>query len=173
MRKRRIGMPNIVLIGMPACGKSVTGVVLAKTLQKGFVDTDLLIQERERRALQTIIDIEGMQYFKETEEQVLRELKETDTVVSTGGSAVYYPKAMEYLKERGVIVYLEVSLETVEKRLNNIKTRGVAMGKDDTIEKLYRQRIPLYERYADITIKADELEVEETVAQIKEALQNR
>ncbi|MCB6993167.1 shikimate kinase [bacterium 210820-DFI.6.37] len=166
-------MPNIVLIGMPACGKSVTGVVLAKTLQKGFVDTDLLIQERERRALQTIIDIEGMQYFKETEEQVLRELKETDAVVSTGGSAVYYPKAMEYLKERGVIVYLEVSLETVEKRLNNIKTRGVAMGKDDTIEKLYRQRIPLYERYADITIKADELEVEETVAQIKEALQNR
>ena len=166
-------MPNIVLIGMPACGKSVTGVVLAKTLQKGFVDTDLLIQERERRTLQTIIDIEGMQYFKETEEQVLRELKETDAVVSTGGSAVYYPKAMEYLKERGVIVYLEVSLETVEKRLNNIKTRGVAMGKDDTIEKLYRQRIPLYERYADITIKADELEVEETVAQIKEALQNR
>lgn len=163
-------MSNVVLIGMPACGKSVTGVVLAKTLQKGFVDTDLLIQERERRSLQTIIDSEGMEYFKKIEEQVLQDLEETDAVVSTGGSAVYYPAAMEHLKEKGIIVYLKVSLETVEKRLNNITTRGVAMEKGDTIAELYRQRIPLYETYADIIIEADELEVEETVEKIQAAV---
>lgn len=163
-------MSNIVLIGMPACGKSVTGVVLAKTLQKGFVDTDLLIQEKANRSLQDIINTEGMEAFKKIEEQVLCGLDKKDAVVSTGGSAVYYPKAMEHLKQHGIIVYLKVSLETVEERLNNIKTRGVAMGKGDTIEKLYQKRIPLYEEYADLTIDADELEVEETVEQIKEAL---
>ena len=168
--KRRITMSNVVLIGMPACGKSVTGVVLAKTLQKGFVDTDLLIQEREHRSLQTIINSEGMEYFKKIEEEVLQELEETDAVVSTGGSAVYYPAAMEHLKESGIIVYLKVSLETVEKRLNNITTRGVAMEKGDTIAELYRQRIPLYEAYADIIIEADELEVEGTVEKIQAAV---
>lgn len=163
-------MSNIILIGMPACGKSVTGVVLAKTLQKGFVDTDLLIQEKERCALQSIIDEKGIRHFKETEEQVLRELDVTDTVVSTGGSAVYYPKAMEHLKKKGTVVYLKVSLTTVEKRLDNIKTRGVAMKKGDTIADLYGRRIPLYETYADVIIEADGLEVEETVERIAAAL---
>lgn len=163
-------MGNIVLIGMPACGKSVTGVVLAKTMQKGFVDTDLVIQEKEQQALQEIIDTKGMEYFKQTEEQVLKDLEVTDTVISTGGSAVYYPEAMKSLKQHGKIIYLKVSLETVEKRLDNIKTRGVAMGKGDTIEALYDQRTPLYEKYADIVIEADQLEVEKTVEQIKASL---
>lgn len=163
-------MSNIVLIGMPACGKSVTGVVLAKTLQKGFIDTDLLIQEKEHCALQKIIDEKGIGHFKEAEERILSELAVTDTVVSTGGSAVYYPKAMQHLKKNGTVVYLKVSLETVEKRLDNIRTRGVAMQKGDTIAELYRRRIPLYESYADVVIEADGLEVEETVERIAAAL---
>lgn len=163
-------MSNIILIGMPACGKSVTGVVLAKTMQKGFVDTDLLIQEKEHAFLQEMIDQRGIEYFKKAEERVLVELQVKDTVISTGGSAVYYPKAMEHLKSSGIVVYLKVSLETVEQRLDNIKTRGVAMKKGDTIAQLYERRIPLYEAYADLTVEADSLGVEETVEQIQRML---
>lgn len=163
-------MSNVILIGMPACGKSVTGVVLAKTLQKAFVDTDLLIQEREHCFLQDIIDEKGIEYFKRAEEQVLKELNVVNTVVSTGGSAVYYPEAMTHLKRHGVLIYLKVSLSIVENRLDNIRTRGVAMKKGDTIADLYKRRIPLYEAYADLVIEADNLEVEQTVAQIQAAL---
>lgn len=163
-------MKNIILVGMPACGKSITGVVLAKTVRKNFVDTDLLIQEHENRPLQEIINESGLEYFKEVEEHVLLQLDADNTVVSTGGSAVYYKNAMEHLKKHGIIVYLKVSLKTVEKRLNNIKTRGVAMSKADTIEQLYERRIPLYEKYANVVIEADDLEVEQTVEKIIKAI---
>lgn len=159
-------MSNLILVGMPACGKSITGVVLAKTMRKNFIDTDLLIQEKEQKPLQEIIDKKGIAYFKEAEKRVLMELEVENAVISTGGSAIYYPEAIEHLKENGKIVYLKVSLDTVEKRLNNIKTRGVAMKKGDTIADLYARRIPLYEKYADITIEADGLAVEETVERI-------
>lgn len=159
-------MDNIILVGMPACGKSITGVVLAKTMRKSFVDTDLLIQERDKRTLQEIINIEGIEYFKEIEEKVLSGLTVGNAVISTGGSAIYYPKAIEHLKKHGKVVYLKVSLETVEARLNNIKTRGVTMGKGDTIADLYQRRLPLYEKHADIVIEADGLAVEETVEKI-------
>ena len=163
-------MKNIVLVGMPACGKSITGVVLAKTVRKNFIDTDLLIQEKEKRPLQQIINEDGIQYFKQTEEEVLTELEAENAVISTGGSAIYYENAIEHLKTKGTIVYLKVSLETVEKRLNNITTRGVAMGKTDTIADLYEKRVPLYEKYADVTIEADGLEVEQTVEKIIQSI---
>ncbi|MCI7302652.1 MAG: shikimate kinase [Clostridiales Family XIII bacterium] len=159
-------MENIILVGMPACGKSITGVVLAKTMRMNFVDTDLLIQEREQKPLQQIIDEHGIEYFKQAEEAVLLELNVENTVISTGGSAIYYPKAIEHLKRNGRIVYLQVRLQTVLNRLNNIKTRGVAMEKGDTIADLYQRRVPLYEKYADIIVKADGLAVEQTVEQI-------
>lgn len=159
-------MENIILVGMPACGKSITGVVLAKTMRMNFVDTDLLIQEREQKPLQQIIDEHGIEYFKQAEEAVLLELNVENTVISTGGSAIYYPKAIEHLKRNGRIVYLQVRLQTVLNRLNNIKTRGVAMEKGGTIADLYQRRVPLYEKYADITVKADGLAVEQTVEQI-------
>lgn len=159
-------MSNIVLIGMPACGKSITGVVLAKTMRKSFTDTDLLIQEREERPLQEIINESGNDYFRKVEESVLKTLDISNSVISTGGSAIYYPAAMAHLKENGIVVYLKVSLGTIEQRLNNIKTRGVTMKKGDTIASLYEERIPLYEKYADVTIEADNLTVEETVEAI-------
>lgn len=163
-------MSNVILIGMPACGKSITGVVLAKTMQKGFVDTDLLIQERENRSLQEIINEYGNDHFRKVEEEVLCDLHTTNSVISTGGSAVYYDASMNHLKKYGTVVYLQVSLETIEARLNNIKTRGVTMEKGATIATLYDERIPLYEKYADITIVADDFTVEETVEAILKEL---
>lgn len=163
-------MSNIVLIGMPACGKSITGVVLAKTMRKSFTDTDLLIQEREERPLQEIINENGNDYFREVEELVLKTLNISNSVISTGGSAIYYPDAMEHLKKNGIVVYLKVSLDTVKQRLNNIKTRGVTMKKGDTISSLYEERTPLYEKYADVVIESDSFTVEETVEVIIDRL---
>lgn len=163
-------MPNVILIGMPACGKSITGVVLAKTMRKNFIDTDLMIQEKEERPLQEIINESGNDYFRKVEEEVLCSVETTNSVISTGGSAIYYDAAMKHLKEQGTVVYLKVALETIEARLNNIKTRGVTMEKGATIASLYEERIPLYEKYADVTIEADGFEVEDTVEAIINAV---
>ncbi|MBR3785376.1 MAG: shikimate kinase [Firmicutes bacterium] len=162
-------MENIILTGMPSCGKSTVGVVLAKTMNKGFVDTDILIQQREGCTLQEIIDEKGNDYFHKTEEQVLLDFDGKDYVVATGGSAIYFDRAMAHFKENGKIVYLKVSLDTVLTRLNNIKTRGVTLEKGQTLGDLYNQRIPLYEKHADIVIEADGLTVEEVVERIVEA----
>ncbi len=162
-------MPNVILIGMPACGKSITGVVLAKTMRKSFIDTDLLIQEREEKPLQDIINESGNDYFRQVEEEVLCQVNTTNSVISTGGSA-NYDAAMKHLKEQGTVVYLKVSLETIESRLNNIKTRGVTMEKGATIASLYDERIPLYEKYADVIIEADGFEVEDNVEAIINAV---
>ncbi len=166
---------NLVLIGMPASGKSTTGVLLARSLGMGFVDTDLLIQEKEGRLLQEIIDAEGNPYFKKVEEYVLRTLDADDMVISTGGSAIYYPKAMEHLKEGAVVLYLENSFPVIDKRLQNLSSRGVTLEPGQTLEDLYNSRIPLYEKYADITVNSDNMDIEETVSHIvkmvKEKLQ--
>lgn len=161
---------NVVLTGMPGCGKSVTGVVLAKSLNKSFVDTDLLIQEREGRSLQDIINKDGTERFKEIEREVLVSLDTENTVIATGGSAVYYPDAMEHLREGGDIIYIEAPLEVIEKRLKNIKTRGVAMEKGQSIAELYASREPLYRKYADITVMTDRGSVERTVEKMIDAL---
>jgi shikimate kinase len=143
---------NIVLIGMPSCGKSVTGVVLAKILNKKFVDVDLMIQERAGKGLQAIINEDGIDAFKKLEEEVLLTVDFTNAVIATGGSAIYYDAAMEHLKINGTVVYIDVPIEDIKKRLKNIKTRGVAMGKGQTLDDLYNMRKPLYEKYADVTV---------------------
>lgn len=163
-------MQNIVLVGMPSCGKSTVGVVLAKTVNKGFVDTDLLIQQREKMTLQEIINSRGNDYFHQVEETVLLDFDGEDFVVATGGSAIYFDRAMEKFKEKGVIIYLQVSLETVLERLSNIKTRGVTLEKGQTLEDLYRKRVPLYEKHADVTVRCDGCTVEEVVEKIVAAL---
>ena len=117
-------MRNLILTGMPACGKSTLGVVLAKTLGMKFVDTDLLIQEVENCKLQEIIDERGMQEFLRIEEKVLSEIEAENSIISTGGSAVYSDKAMKHLGSIGDVVYIKLSLDEIERRLNNIKTRG-------------------------------------------------
>lgn len=157
---------NIVLVGMPACGKSTVGVVLAKTMNKDFVDTDITIQQREGHTLQDIINLHGNEYFHRLEERVLLDFDGKDCVVATGGSAIYYPAAIEKFKEKGKVVYINVSLDTILERLNNIKTRGVTLKKGQTLADLYAERTPLYESRSDIVIEADGLSVEEIVEEI-------
>lgn len=162
-----IDMKNIILIGMPASGKSTVGVVLAKTLAFYFTDTDLVIQSREGKRLQDIIDNEGMDAFFRCEEAALLSLCSTgNTVISTGGSAVFSERGMAHLKQNSLCVYLAVSCRTLGERLKNIRTRGIAAKRGETIEEIFSEREPLYRKYADIEISADGKTVEELVEEI-------
>ncbi len=163
---------NIILIGMPGCGKSTIGVLLAKAMLYDFVDTDLLIQNRYGESLCTIIDKHGIEKFKEIENGVLCEFKGEKTVVATGGSAVYGKEAMANLGAGGKTVYLKLSPEEIIRRIDNVTTRGIAMEKGTTLEQLYLERAPLYEKYADITIECSGLGIEECVAEIKSRVLN-
>lgn len=157
---------NIVLIGMPGCGKSTVGVVLAKAMGYGFVDSDLVIQAREHRLLCDIIGEQGLDAFNRIEEDVNRTLETEYSVIATGGSVVYGPRAMAHLREIGTIVYLKLSLEEVRGRLGDLTRRGVALRKGQTLDDLYEERVPLYEKYADLIIDTESMDIRETVAQI-------
>lgn len=146
-------MKNIILIGMPASGKSTIGVVLAKTLGMDFIDTDLIIQKREKMLLQNIIDKYGVDDFLDRECAAIMNYTFKNQVVATGGSAVLRSSAMKKLKKDGIVVYIKASPEILEKRLYNLKNRGVAMDKTQTIKDIYNQRAPYYEKYADITVE--------------------
>ena len=161
-------MKNIVLIGMPGAGKSTIGVLLAKTLLADFVDTDLIIQKQYSCSLCDIINSKGTQGFIEIENEVISRCSFTNSVVATGGSAVYGEAAMKKLKQDGIIVYLELPVSELSKRLSNIHTRGVAMKEGTTIQQLYDERQPLYEAYADITVSCEGLTAEQCVDKITE-----
>ena len=159
-------MANIILIGMPGCGKSTVGVILAKTLGIGFVDTDLIIQQRENRLLQNIIDTDGIDFFLNCEAEAVKSLDCDNCVVATGGSVVYREDAIQHLKSNGKIIFLDVPLDEIKRRLNNINTRGIAAKKNKSIEDIYNERIALYNKYADVIIKTDGESVEKTVEKI-------
>ena len=161
---------NIVLIGMPASGKSTAGVILAKVLGKKFIDTDLVIQEREKALLSEIIKDKGVAGFMKTEEEAILSVDVKNTVIATGGSAVYGEKAMEHLKENGTVVYLKVEKDELFKRLTDIKERGVVLREGENIEEMYDSRIVLYEKYADIIIEERDSTIEETIEKIKKEL---
>ena len=161
---------NIVLIGMPGCGKSTVGVLLAKSLLMHFVDTDLTIQSIYKKSLSAIIEEEGLDAFKRIENDVLAATDEENAVIATGGSAVYGAEAMAHLGRDGTIVHLDVSLSTIKSRLSDIKTRGVAIADGLTIDDLYAERAPLYEKYANVTVNCDGKTAEECVDAIVAAL---
>ncbi len=164
---------NIVLIGMPTSGKSTAGVILAKILGMGFVDTDLLIQKKTKKKLSELIESESLSGFLAIEEEVCSKLGITDpdllsdgSVIATGGSVVYSEKAMRHLKEIGKVVYLKIDLPTLQKRLHNAKQRGVVLRKGQSLSDLYEERTPLYEKYADMVVYEAGLNMEETVHRI-------
>lgn len=146
---------NIVLIGMPGSGKSTVGVLLAKVMGKGFVDTDLLIQSENGCTLQEIVNTRGHRALRDEEERVLSALSVSDHVIATGGSAVYSRKAMEHLQSNGVIVFLDVSLESVRTRIGDYSLRGISKRPDQSLEDLFNERLALYRQYADLTIDGD------------------
>lgn len=170
MERKVTNMNNIVLIGMPGVGKSTVGVILAKELGYRFIDADLVIQEREGRLLRDIIGEVGPEGFIEVENRINASLEADHAIIATGGSAVYGKEAMMHLKEIGTIVYIEVSYEIIEKRLADIKGRGVVLRDGQTLEDLYRERAPLYEHYADITISETGLSIEQTVEKLIEKI---
>ena len=159
-------MANIILIGMPGCGKSTVGVILAKTLGIGFVDTDLIIQQQENRLLQNIIDADGINYFLDCEARAVKTVDCDNSVIATGGSVVYREDAIKHLKKSGKIVYLDVPLNEIKNRLNNISTRGIAAQKNDSIDDIYNERVVLYNKYADVIIKTNGESIEKTVEKI-------
>lgn len=157
---------NIILIGMPASGKSTLGVILAKVLGYNFIDSDILIQDKQNRKLSQIIEEEGIDSFIEIENDVNASINVSKTVIATGGSAVYGDKAMQHFKKTGKIVYLHVDYDRLVKRLSDIKQRGVVIRNGQTFEQLYNERLELYKKYADITVEENCEDVETVLADL-------
>ncbi len=157
---------NIVLIGMPGSGKSTVGVILAKMLAKSYLDTDILLQNVENRTLQDIVDREGPMVLRAIEEKVLLSVICKDHVIATGGSAAYSETAMGHLRQQGVIVFLHADLPTLQARVSNYETRGLAKRPEQSFQDLFNERLALYEKYADITIKNSHLSQEQVCAVI-------
>ncbi len=161
---------NIILIGMPACGKSTVGVLVAKKLGFAFVDTDLVIQSQQGKLLQQIMDNEGVEALLKAEKDAIKSLKISKTVVATGGSAVFSAEAMSHLKKDGVVVYIKLPFHVIDQRLNDLDTRGVAGSNTKTLAEIFDERAPFYEKYADITLSADNMTAEDVADAIISAV---
>lgn len=164
-------MKNIILIGMPAVGKSTVGVVVAKRLGYEFVDTDLLIQKQEKKLLKDIIEAEGMDQFLQIENQVNRDLDVEYTVISPGGSVVYCEEAMKHYQEIGTIIYLHAPFEEIQKRIENARNRGVVLRDGQTLKDIYEERSELFEKYADYTVSETGIGLDETIDKVLELLE--
>ena len=162
---------NIILIGMPSCGKTTIGVSLSKVIGYGYIDSDSVIVARAGKPLNEIIEEVGREGFLDIEGKVNSELAASRCVIATGGSAIYRDHAMQKLKSMGKVVYLKHSLQTIEKRIGDVKKRGVAMKEGFTLKDLYEERAPLYEKYADITVSLKEEPLSKTVARVLKAIQ--
>lgn len=169
---RRCGMKknNIILIGMPGAGKSTIGVVLAKIIGYHFIDSDLVIQERENRLLHEIIAAEGREGFLRIENEINASIEAERSIIATGGSVVYGQEAMEHFRRIGEVVYLKADYWTIEKRLGNLEKRGVVLSQGQTLQMLYDERCALYEKYADITVDEKGLGTEETIGEVLRGL---
>ncbi|RKJ45446.1 shikimate kinase [bacterium 1XD8-76] len=157
---------NIILIGMPGAGKSTVGVVLAKRKGSRFLDSDLLIQEKYDALLHELIEEHGVEGFWKIEEEVNASILARRTVIATGGSVIYGPAAMAHFREIGRIVYLKLSCDTIRDRLGDLNERGVTMRDGQTLEDLYRERVPLYEKYADIILDCEKRSIREIVSEL-------
>ena len=163
-------MNNIILIGMPGCGKSTVGVVLAKALGMDFVDSDLVIQKQTGKRLIQIIEEYGDDGFRDIENRINAGLTAENSIIATGGSVIYGEEAMRHLKEIGTVVYLKLSCEAIEERLGDLHARGVTIHPGWTLQDLYNERCPLYEKWADLTVDCERLMLREVVQTIAAAM---
>ena len=161
---------NIILIGMPGCGKSTAGVVLAKALGYRFVDSDLVIQERTGLLLCELIEEKGIEEFNRIENEINASLDYHRAVIATGGSVIYGREAMAHLQSIGTVVYLKLSYETLCERIGDLTERGVSIRNGQTFRQLYEERLPLYEQYAELVVEAEHLSIRELVHLLKQAL---
>lgn len=161
---------NYVLIGMPTSGKSTVGVMLAKEICYDFLDTDILLQRREKKMIQQMLDEDGLEAFYKVEENALLAVDADETVISTGGSAVYSEKGMENVCKNATVIYLELPLEEVYQRIENLHSRGIAGLSHKHFSKIYLERKALYEKYADITINASGLNKDKLLKKILKAI---
>ena len=164
-------MDNIILTGMPGVGKSTVGVILAKEIGYRFLDSDLLIQEREKRLLKEIIAEEGIDGFLKIENQVNASIDAEKTVIATGGSAVYGSESMRHFKETGRVIYLHLEYDQLKKRLGDLKDRGVVLREGQTLLDIYKEREILYRQYADLVLDETGKDLENTLAELIRQLQ--
>ena len=164
-------MKNIILIGMPGCGKSTVGVVLAKALGMDFIDSDLVIQKKTGVKLSQLIDEHGDEGFRAIENCINAELEADNSIIATGGSVIYGEDAMRHLKQIGTIIYLKLSYEAIEDRLGDLHARGVTIRPGWTLQDLYNERVPMYEKWADITVDCEQLRLREVVGYIRERVE--
>jgi shikimate kinase len=161
---------NIVLIGMPGVGKSTVGVLLAKQVGYSFLDTDIYIQTNEGKSLQALIRQHGTTGFCDIEARYMISISVKAHVLATGGSVIYRPKAMKHFKTTGVVIHLDIDLDRLKKRLDDLSARGVVIAPGLTLDALYAERQPLYANYADITVKTDVLAPDQVVRELIEQL---
>ncbi len=161
---------SVILIGMPSSGKSTLGVLLAKNLGYEFIDSDLVIQKREGKRLHKIISEKGVDAFLEIEDAANLSIESRDAVIATGGSVVYCERAMEHLKTLGRVVYLQIPYEVMARRLGDFSHRGVVVRSGSTLLDMYLERVPLYEKYADITVDVSRADFADSVKRICRAL---
>lgn len=162
---------NIILIGMPGVGKSTVGVVLAKALGYNFIDADLVIQQKEGKLLCDLIAEHGTDGFLTLENRINSGIDAHKAIIATGGSAVYGEEAMAHYKEIGIILYLAVSYEELERRLGDLKNRGVVIADGQTLRDIYEERTLLYEKYADVTVSEEGLSIRETIDVVRKKLE--
>lgn len=163
-------MNNITLIGMPGAGKSTTGIILAKNMALGYLDTDVLIQINSAKPLQDIIDEHGHLYMRDIEESEILKINIDNTVIATGGSVAYSEPAMKHLREISTVVFLEVSFDELKRRITNFETRGIAKRDDQTFEDLFEERRALYEQYKHVKVVAEGKTQEQVALDIEKAV---
>lgn len=163
-------MNNVILIGMPGSGKTTVGTYLSELIGYGYIDSDSVIVAREGMRLSEIIEQKGTEAFLDIEAKVNSEICASRCVIATGGSVIYRERALEALKKIGKVVYLQVSYEEIDRRLGDLKARGVALKEGFTLRDLYNERVPLYEKYADVVVCLDGLTVEQSAKAVEEAI---
>lgn len=164
---------NIILIGMPGAGKSTLGIVLAKIMNKNFIDADLVIQNQCDKTLQKLIDACGPEGFIEVENEILSDLDAQNSIIATGGSAVYSDEAMRHLADIGTLVYLQISYDQLVNRLSDLQERGVVLkgGIGMSLRELFDERKPLYEQYAQITVDVNDLSITAAARKVATAIE--